>query len=46
MTYPFAKYNFFTCRFYSAIDIMLSIKADILLLTNLKEAYYTISVIR
>lgn len=41
MTYPFAKYNFFTCRFYSAIDIMLSIKADILLLTNLKEAYYT-----
>lgn len=41
MIYPFAKYNFFTCRFYSAIDIMLSIKADILLLTNLKEAYYT-----
>lgn len=41
MAYPFAKYNFFTCRFYSAVDIVLPLKADILLLTNLKEAYYT-----
>lgn len=41
MSYPFAKYNFFTCRFYSAVDILLPVKPDILLLTNLDEANYT-----
>lgn len=39
---PLAKYNFFTCRFYSAVDILLQVKPDILLLTNLDEATYTI----
>ena len=41
LSYPFKKYNFFTCRFYSAMDILLPSKADILLLTNLNDAYFT-----
>ena len=40
--YPFAKYNFFTCRFYSALDIELrNQKPDILMLTDLREALFT-----
>ena len=39
--YPLAKYNFFTSRFYSAVDIELNVKPDILILTNLNNAVYT-----
>lgn len=38
---PLAKYNFFTCRFFSALDIKLNVKPDILILTDLNEAIYT-----
>lgn len=38
---PLAKYNFFTCRFFSAVDIEIPQKPDILILTNLKDANYT-----
>lgn len=41
MLEPLAKYNFFTCRFFSALDIKLKIKPDILILTDLNEATYT-----
>lgn len=40
--YPLAKYNFFTCRFYSALDILSRRdKPDILLLTDLREGQFT-----
>lgn len=39
--YPLRKYNFFTSRFYSAIDINLNVKPDVLILTNLNQADYT-----
>ena len=38
---PLAKYNFFTCRFFSAVDIKLRKKPDIVILTNLKDAIHT-----
>ena len=38
---PLAKYNFFTCRFFSAVDIEIRQKPDILILTNLNEAIHT-----
>lgn len=39
---PLAKYNFFTCRFYSGLDIILRDKnPDIIILTNLATATYT-----
>lgn len=38
---PLAKYNFFTCRFFSAVDITLNYKPDIIILTNLKDANHT-----
>jgi len=38
---PLAKYNFFTCRFFSAVDIEIQQKPDILMLTNLNEAIHT-----
>lgn len=41
MLEPLAKYNFFTCRFFSALDIKLQVKPDILMLTDLNEATYT-----
>ena len=42
INYPFAKYNFFTCRFYSGLDItLLPIKPDIIMLTDLRVAPYT-----
>ena len=41
MLEPLAKYNFFTCRFFSALDIKLRVKPDVLMLTDLKEASYT-----
>lgn len=42
ISYPFAKYNFFTCRFYSGLDItLLPIKPDIIMLTDLRIAPYT-----
>lgn len=42
ISYPFAKYNFFTCRFYSGLDIsLLPTKPDILMLTDLRVASYT-----
>lgn len=38
-----AKYNFFTCRFYSALDIRIGkYKPDILMLTDLRTAQWTI----
>ena len=40
--YPLAKYNFFTCRFYSALDIRLSKhKPDIIILTDHRTANWT-----
>ncbi len=39
--YPLAKYNLFTSRFYSAVDIDLNVKPDILILTNLNQAHHT-----
>ena len=42
ISYPFARYNFFTCRFYSGLDItLLPIKPDIIMLTDLRVAPYT-----
>lgn len=39
---PLAKYNFFTCRFYSGLDIILhNQNPDIIILTNLATASYT-----
>lgn len=38
---PLAKYNFFTSRFFSAVDILSPAKPDILILTNLDEAEHT-----
>ena len=41
--YPFAKYNFFTCRFYSGLDIVFrKYKPDIIMLTNFNCADWTI----
>lgn len=41
--HPLAKYNFFTCRFYSAMDIWLreDEKPDVILLTNLYQAEHS-----
>lgn len=40
--YPLAKYNFFTCRFYSAVDIHISKhKPDIIMLTDHRTANWT-----
>lgn len=41
ISYPMAKYNIFTSRFYSAVDIDLSIKPDVLILTNLNQANHS-----
>ena len=38
---PLAKYNFFTCRYFSAVDIEVLQKPDVLILTNLNDANYT-----
>lgn len=38
---PLAKYNFFTCRFFSAVDIVIKEKPDLLILTVLKDAEHT-----
>jgi len=38
---PLAKYNFFTSRFFSAVDINIDKKPDIIILTNLHEAKYS-----
>ena len=38
---PLAKYNFFTCRFFSAVDIEIDKQPDILILTDLNEAKYS-----
>jgi len=38
---PLAKYNFFTSRFFSALDIKIKDKPDILILTNLNDAIHT-----
>ena len=43
LTYPLAKYNFFTCRFYSALDIRIGNNIpDVLMLTDLRTAQWTI----
>lgn len=40
--YPLAKYNFFTCRFYSGLDIVLrKCKPDIIMLTDFSSAVWT-----
>lgn len=42
ISYPLAKYNFFTCRFYSALDIRIfKHKPDIIMLTDLRTANWT-----
>ena len=41
ISYPLAKYNLFTSRFYSAVDIDLNVKPDILILTNLNQAMHS-----
>ena len=41
ISYPLAKYNIFTSRFYSAVDIDLNVKPDVLILTNLNQALHT-----
>lgn len=42
INYPLAKYNFFTCRFYSGLDITIfPILPDIIMLTDLRVATYT-----
>lgn len=41
LDYPFAKYNFFTCRFYSGLDIVLKNKPDIIMLTDFNSADWT-----
>lgn len=41
LNYPLARYNFFTSRFFSAVDILSPSKPDIVILTDLKEAEYT-----
>jgi hypothetical protein len=38
---PLEKYNLFTSRFFSAIDIELSVQPDIIMLSNLNQAEYT-----
>lgn len=38
---PLAKYNFFTSRFFSAVDIFTDRKPDIIILTDLNEAKYS-----
>lgn len=38
---PLAKYNFFTSRFFSAVDIYSDRKPDIIILTDLHEAKYS-----
>ncbi len=38
---PLGKYNFFTCRFYSALDIHVDVLPDVVLLTNLYEASHS-----
>lgn len=39
---PLAKYNFFTCRFYSGLDIVLrKHKPDIIMLTDFSSANWT-----
>jgi len=39
---PLGQFNFFTSRFFSAIDIELKVKPDILIYTDLKQAEHTI----
>ena len=40
--YPLAKYNFFTCRFYSALDIRIAKhKPDIIILSDHRTANWT-----
>lgn len=41
ISYPLPKYNIFTSRFYSAVDIELNVKPDVLILTNLNQALHT-----
>lgn len=43
ITYPLARVNFFTCRFYSALDITNydGVKPDIIMLTDLRTANWT-----
>ena len=38
---PLAKYNFFTSRFYSAVDIYTTESPDIIILTDLHEALHS-----
>lgn len=38
---PLAKYNFFTSRFFSAVDIVIDKKPDIIILTDIYEAKYS-----
>ena len=39
---PLSNYNFFTSRYFSAIDIDLKVKPDIIILSDLNQAEHTI----
>ncbi len=41
LTKTFAKFNFFTCRFNSAVDILMNVKPDVIMVTNLDVANHT-----
>jgi len=38
---PLSKYNFFTSRFYSAVDIKLDVKPTVIMITDLGAALHT-----
>lgn len=39
---PFKKFNFFTSRFFSAVDIMLPYKPTVIMLTEVNHAFHSI----
>lgn len=39
---PLENYNFFTSRYFSAVDMEIPVKPDIIILTDLKQAEHTI----
>jgi len=41
LDFPLAKYNFFTSRFFSAVDIYTTLCPDVIILTDLHEATHS-----
>jgi hypothetical protein len=39
---PLENYNFFTSRYFSAVDIEIKVKPDIIILSNLNQAEHTV----